>query len=194
MPKKFSLIDLHRAAKLRGGSVVADSYLGVHQKYDWVCGDCGKIWSATFNSVKRGTWCPDCGHDHGTKDKLVAALDRFVREHKRPPMRREFDSIPNAPRSSSARKYFGGYNNFLKTQGQKTRNSFGGSWKVWEGLVYEMLVDRFGSEHVQRSLAVSKNSKNATIDFYVRKEKLGIDAKTSDYDKSLTYKQRISQG
>ena len=33
-------------------------------KYQWQCGDCGHIWKATANNIKRGSWCRICQYRH----------------------------------------------------------------------------------------------------------------------------------
>lgn len=61
MPRGFrdSLEDLYQAARNRNGSCLATTYARSSDKVTWRC-ERGHAWTATWHSVKRGTWCPHC--------------------------------------------------------------------------------------------------------------------------------------
>ena len=50
-------------AKQRGGKLLSERYQGTHTKLEWEC-EKGHTWSATPNSIKQGSWCPDCVGQH----------------------------------------------------------------------------------------------------------------------------------
>jgi len=56
---KYTTKDLQRIAKGKGGISLSKNYLGMKAKHKWKCAK-GHIWSATVDSVKRITWCPEC--------------------------------------------------------------------------------------------------------------------------------------
>ena len=56
----YSINDLRRFAKSRGGLCMSKTYTGVFTKYAWQCKK-GHHWSATWDSVNNAsTWCPSC--------------------------------------------------------------------------------------------------------------------------------------
>jgi hypothetical protein len=50
---------MHELARSRGGRCLSTSYPGAHGKIAWEC-SLQHVWSATVNSVSRGSWCPEC--------------------------------------------------------------------------------------------------------------------------------------
>ena len=56
---RHSVAALHAIAAERGGKCLAGSYSNSQTKLDWECKQ-GHHWLATFNSVKQGSWCPEC--------------------------------------------------------------------------------------------------------------------------------------
>lgn len=55
----YSIDDLRRLANDRGGKCLSTAYKGVLTKHDWECREKHK-WSATWDSINRGSWCPYC--------------------------------------------------------------------------------------------------------------------------------------
>ena len=47
-------------AKDRGGEFLSTSWLGARSAYQWRCGSCANEWSASYDNVRRGTWCNVC--------------------------------------------------------------------------------------------------------------------------------------
>jgi hypothetical protein len=71
-----SIKELREIAKLRGGKCLSRRYLGTHSKHLWRCSE-GHEWKATFDSVRRGSWCPYCAGQGRTIDDIKAlARDR----------------------------------------------------------------------------------------------------------------------
>jgi hypothetical protein len=67
-PSKYSIEDMRRLAKERGGECLSSVYLNEEIKLRWRCGDCGHEWeSAPAVVARKGTWCPPCGHRRGAK-------------------------------------------------------------------------------------------------------------------------------
>lgn len=64
-----SLVDLQDHARLRRGKCLSTKYYNSKSKYDWRC-ESSHDWSATWNSIRNGSWCPYCsGHfGHGIHD------------------------------------------------------------------------------------------------------------------------------
>lgn len=58
--KKDNLFQKYKdIAKERGGKCLSEKYNGTHSKLSWMC-DKGHKWSTTPNSIKGGSWCPEC--------------------------------------------------------------------------------------------------------------------------------------
>lgn len=59
---KLDISDMQRIAAERGGLCLSPEYGSNKDKLLWECSS-GHHWDATGDSVKRGSWCPDCsGH------------------------------------------------------------------------------------------------------------------------------------
>jgi hypothetical protein len=56
---RHAVAALHAVAAERGGKCLAEHYANSQTKLEWECGN-GHQWLATFNSVKQGSWCPEC--------------------------------------------------------------------------------------------------------------------------------------
>ena len=50
---------VHEIATLRGGKCLAERYTNSQVKLEWECMR-GHRWAASLNSVKQGSWCPQC--------------------------------------------------------------------------------------------------------------------------------------
>jgi len=62
---KLTLQDCQNHAIGRGGKCLAAEYINVDTKIEWEC-EFFHRWEATFDKVKRGTWCPYCAGKHLT--------------------------------------------------------------------------------------------------------------------------------
>jgi hypothetical protein len=56
---RHSVHALHSAAAERGGRCLAQLYSNSQVKLEWEC-KIGHRWAASFNSIKQGSWCPEC--------------------------------------------------------------------------------------------------------------------------------------
>jgi hypothetical protein len=56
---KYSFENIKAMAKDRGGKCLSEKYEGAHNKLEWQCKN-GHIWKTTPNSIRRGSWCPQC--------------------------------------------------------------------------------------------------------------------------------------
>ena len=50
---------LHATAAERGGRCLAEHYSNSQAKLEWEC-QLGHRWLASLNSIKQGSWCPEC--------------------------------------------------------------------------------------------------------------------------------------
>ena len=57
--KKTRLVNAASMAAAYGGLCLSTEYISSYAKMKWCC-DSGHEWEATFNSVKFGSWCPEC--------------------------------------------------------------------------------------------------------------------------------------
>jgi hypothetical protein len=72
----YSIEHAKKLAVGRGGACLSNKYNGAHGVLDWECEN-GHCWSAVFNSVKQGSWCPECPAGRGRRARLLA-LDALV--------------------------------------------------------------------------------------------------------------------
>ena len=56
---RHSVDALHAIAAERGGKCLAERYTNSQAKLEWECRQ-GHQWLASFNSIKQGSWCPEC--------------------------------------------------------------------------------------------------------------------------------------
>jgi hypothetical protein len=83
---KYSIRDLHRWAKSKGGLCRSSKYVTTHTKYSWECA-IGHNWDATFQQIKSSnSWCPHCSSGLGEricKDILEQAFKTdFIKTRK----------------------------------------------------------------------------------------------------------------
>jgi hypothetical protein len=69
----YTVSDLRDAAARQGGKCLSVTYLGAREKYRWCCSQ-GHEWSAIWDAVRRGGWCPVCA-----KPDAAQVLERMQR-------------------------------------------------------------------------------------------------------------------
>ena len=57
--RKYSISDLKRIAKAKGGKLLSKDYLNANTSVIWECA-LGHQWNAPLSNIKRGSWCPVC--------------------------------------------------------------------------------------------------------------------------------------
>jgi len=68
------LEELKRIAILRGGECLSNEYIDNKTKLEFVCSK-SHIWQATPNSIKDGTWCPEC---YLNKDQYLEQIKKIA--------------------------------------------------------------------------------------------------------------------
>lgn len=58
--------EIHAIAKKRGGRLITNRYENAKTKLTWQCAQ-DHSWEATYDSIKRGTWCPVCSSGYGER-------------------------------------------------------------------------------------------------------------------------------
>jgi hypothetical protein len=66
---RHSVHALHSVAAERGGRCLAQLYSNSQVKLEWEC-KIGHRWLASFNSIKQGSWCPECKAGSGQAFRL----------------------------------------------------------------------------------------------------------------------------
>jgi hypothetical protein len=66
---RHSVHALHSVADERGGRCLAEQYSNSQVKLEWEC-KIGHRWLASFNSIKQGSWCPECKAGSGQAFRL----------------------------------------------------------------------------------------------------------------------------
>lgn len=56
---KLTIEEMRAMAGSRAGTCLSDVYVNANSKLKWRC-EKGHIWEAIPNSIKRGSWCPEC--------------------------------------------------------------------------------------------------------------------------------------
>lgn len=76
MPKRFTIGDMRRLAKRRGGKCLSKEYRSIAHKLRWRCAE-GHEWESTAQNVRtQGSWCPRCSPKRLKQeeiDKLAAS-------------------------------------------------------------------------------------------------------------------------
>ncbi len=61
--QRGSIFEMQAIAEERGGNCLSLKYINSHTKLWWECNN-GHIWKAIPESIKGGTWCPNCAGKH----------------------------------------------------------------------------------------------------------------------------------
>jgi len=81
MPRPSPTIDAVIAlAQSRGGVLLSKRFLTAKTYYRWECGNRHR-WRATYDSVRRGTWCPRCAGKVVSQRDRMTALRKAARRH-----------------------------------------------------------------------------------------------------------------
>jgi hypothetical protein len=72
--RKYTIDDAIKIASERDGLFLSSTFSTIRETYTWKCNSCGKVWRATFKSIKNGTWCPTCGKNTADRKKRDAAM------------------------------------------------------------------------------------------------------------------------
>ncbi|MFA6273455.1 MAG: hypothetical protein WC673_03135 [Candidatus Paceibacterota bacterium] len=68
--QKLDITEPQELAIMGGGKCLSDEYINAHTKLKWQCKN-GHIWEAEPNSIKQGTWCPECSYKTTAKKAWV---------------------------------------------------------------------------------------------------------------------------
>ncbi len=68
--KKPTISDMQELARSRKGFCLSAEYIDAVTKLDWECKE-GHRWSAIPDSIKRGSWCPECASKNSGKEKRL---------------------------------------------------------------------------------------------------------------------------
>ena len=69
-------------ANSRDGYFLSDSFSTAHDKYRWCCAK-GHEWTASYDKVKQGRWCPSCGRSKTTMaaSYTLADIQKIARSY-----------------------------------------------------------------------------------------------------------------
>ena len=77
MPKKYTIMDLHKYAKSKNGLCLSKKYTSCDHKYVWKCNKCKTQWEASWSQIKKDSWCPYCaGKKYDIEDMREIAKNR----------------------------------------------------------------------------------------------------------------------
>lgn len=78
--KRLPMSEIVRIAESRNGRCLSNTY-SPNAKLKWQC-DKGHVWEALIHSVKRGSWCPICGHRRsGRKPLSLEEMRQIAASH-----------------------------------------------------------------------------------------------------------------
>jgi len=78
--KRLSMSEIVKIAKSHNGQCLSDTYTP-NAKLKWQC-DKAHIWEAFVHNVKRGSWCPICGHRRSGRHPLsLGEMRRLAASH-----------------------------------------------------------------------------------------------------------------
>jgi len=58
---RLTIEEMQAIAGEKGGECLSNEYVDIHTKLKWMCNK-GHTWKAKPLYIKKGTWCPTCGH------------------------------------------------------------------------------------------------------------------------------------
>lgn len=68
--KKYTIENLKKIAKDKGGKCLSEEYLGFEFHHKWQC-KCGYIFNATFANITKGRWCAKCSGNYISSETEV---------------------------------------------------------------------------------------------------------------------------
>lgn len=68
--------DMRNLARDRDGKCLSSTFLNAHTKLLWECAE-GHKWKATPDSIRRGTWCPQC---RGSKKHTIEEMHQLAKK------------------------------------------------------------------------------------------------------------------
>jgi hypothetical protein len=74
--KRKTIKDCHEQAKKHNGKCLSNTFINVRAKYKWKC-EKGHIWTAIYNNINAGKWCPECSYLNAAKKRN----DSYVEKH-----------------------------------------------------------------------------------------------------------------
>lgn len=78
LARTVSIEDAHKLAKENGGKCLSTKYEKSSAKLKWQCSE-GHRWDATYESVKRGSWCLKCS---GTEQLTLQEMQKIAKKRK----------------------------------------------------------------------------------------------------------------
>lgn len=86
--RKYTVADVQKIAKARGGKLLSKSYKSFHKKLKWRC-ELGHEWEATLAHIKFGErWCPVCSQ--GISERICRSHFEHIFKKKFPKQRPEW--------------------------------------------------------------------------------------------------------
>ncbi len=116
-----------------------------------------------------------------TKGDCISALKKYHADTGTVPSRQEYNSLGLRPTSDQFKKHFPSWSSAIEAAGMKPRTGVGGrSWKTWQTICEKVAVALFPDEKVVTQFCYDSGGKR-TVDIYLPKRKVAIDAKQSAY-------------
>ena len=72
--KRKTIKDVHKLAEAKGGKCLSTEYIKAKSQYNFICSKSHK-WTASYNSIQQGSWCPYCV---GNKRKAIEDVKRLA--------------------------------------------------------------------------------------------------------------------
>lgn len=76
-----TITTLQNIALERGGICLSNEYINSSTQYDWKCLK-NHVWSAVYESIQQGSWCPRCRSSHGEKKINKWAEKTQIKHHR----------------------------------------------------------------------------------------------------------------
>ncbi|MBU4445862.1 hypothetical protein KJ656_12420 [bacterium] len=73
---KYTIEDMQKIAKERGGKCLSKKYINTHTKLKWQC-EKNHVWENTPSNIKKGQWCRECA---GLKKLSIEEMQEIARE------------------------------------------------------------------------------------------------------------------
>ena len=76
MKLRYTLADMQRLARERGGRCLSKSFSTVHVRLKWICRE-GHRWTAPGSYITRGSWCKKCAIAAGAEKSRTHSIEEF---------------------------------------------------------------------------------------------------------------------
>lgn len=93
--KKYTIKDMLKIAKEKGGECLSDSYINIYTKLKWKCNFCNNVWTSIPQNIIHGdSWCPECSK-RLRKKYIIEDMQKIAFERNGECLSSEYEGMEN---------------------------------------------------------------------------------------------------